>query len=525
MAKQKMARERGDRMVAVIDIGTTFIRMMIAEQQGARNLCILERAVQSVALGQEIVTDKRISNAASAQCVRILRSFRRLLDEYRIPPESVTAVATFTLGLADNCDVFLDRLATTTRLPFRLLDPGQIGYYYHLAVRSLRDKTRDWEKGEAVVLDIGGLSCGMLCRKNGEVRYMQTFSVGALFLRRQMEAAALKPQQYTELADGRTHEMAQRIRKHVDRPRTVTLLLMGRAMRFAATRLHAGRNGEELPDTAVTTLAIRALEKLLRQVVAMTPEEIVRQWRLAFPDAEILAPALSIAVSVAHAVGLERVHVSSLSFSHGLIEEAASSATWTATMRKHVLRVARETGEKYQYDARHAEQVAAIALDLFDLLREEHGCDPRQRLLLEVAALVHDIGVFVSAHAHNKHSLYLIRNTEFAGLTREETELIAVVCRYHRKSIPRATHVEYRALDKNDRLVVSKLAALLRVADALDRVHDQSLGRIRFDLTADALVCIPDRPVMTSAEQVALAEKGNLFELMFGRKCYLYRPT
>jgi exopolyphosphatase/guanosine-5'-triphosphate,3'-diphosphate pyrophosphatase len=73
-------------------------------------------------------------------------------------------------------------------------------------------------------------------------------------------------------------------------------------------------------------------------------------------------------------------------------------------------------------------------------------------------------------------------------------------------------------------LVVSKLAAILRVADALDRVHDQSLGRLRFELESDALVCIPDRQVGTSAEQVALGEKGDLFERIYGRRCYVRCP-
>ncbi len=525
-----MSRKQPDpqpacRQIAVIDIGTTFIRMMIAEQCGTKDIHILEKAVQTVALGWDIVAARRISNTTAEQCVRILKSFRRLLEEYGIRDDSIKAVATFTLRLADNCEGFLDRLSTTSRINFHLLDPGQIGYYYHLVFRALRDGRIDWEKGEAVVLEIGGLSCGMLCRKAGEIRFVQTFGVGSLQLRRQMEEASLKPQQYSDLADGRTHEIAGQIRKNVDNLKTLKLLFMGREMRHAAARLHPGRGAGDGSASDVIALSVKELEKLLKQVAATSTEELVRQWQLSYPDAELLAPSLSIAISVANALGLARLYVSSMSFSHGLLEEAVSGTTWTTIMRKHVLRVARETGEKYLYDARHSEQVSRIALALFDLLQEEHACTPRQRLLLEVAARLHDIGVFVSVHAHNKHAMYLIRNTEFAGLSGEEIERIAVITRYHRKAIPKSTHPEYQALPVGDRLVVSKLAAMLRVADALDRVHDQSLGRIRFELNDNALICIPSRQVVTSAEQVALGEKGNLFELMFGRKCYLYNPA
>jgi exopolyphosphatase/guanosine-5'-triphosphate,3'-diphosphate pyrophosphatase len=204
--------------------------------------------------------------------------------------------------------------------------------------------------------------------------------------------------------------------------------------------------------------------------------------------------------------------------------EAVDDPAWTTTLTHHIMRIARETGEKYLYDARHAAQVTDVALSLFDLLRAEHDCTERHRLLLEVAARLHDIGAFVNVRGHHKHSLYLIRNTEFMGLSLEETNLIAVIARYHRKMMPQLSHPEYAGLTPESRLVVSKLAAILRVADALDRVHDQSLGRLRFEIESDALVCIPDRQVGTSAEQVALGEKGDLFERIYGRRCYVRCP-
>lgn len=508
--------------IAVIDIGATFIRMLIAEKETSGGTQILERTVQSVSLGRDIAASRRIANSTVEQCVQILKSFRLLLQEYGIDAGAVTAVATATLRLADNSAVFLDRLSNTSHFFFRLLDPGQVGYYYHLAFRAIHDSGNNWEKGEAVVLEIGGLTCGMLCRNDGEIRFMQTFSVGSLNLRRQMEEASLRPQQLSALAEGKTREIAEQVRKNIGALKSVKLLLMGHEMRFAAGLLHANRKPKAASASDVTCLAVEELEKLLLQVESTSTEEMVRQWHLSYPDAELLGPSLSIAISVARALGLKQIYVSSLSFSHGLLEEAVAGSAWTTSMRKHVLRVARETGEKYQYDERHARQVARISLTLFDLLQEEHGCTQRHRLILEVSALLHDIGVFVGVHMHNKHTMYLVRNTEFAGLSSEEIELIAVISRYHRKSIPKSNHPEYMALPPENRLVVSKLSAILRVADALDRVHDQSLGRLRFELTEDSLICIPDRPVATSAEQVALVEKGDLFELMFGRRCYLH---
>ena len=513
-------------MIAVIDIGATFIRMLIAEKRGSKETHILEKAVQSVPIGRDIVTASRVSNTTVEQCVQILKSFQQLLNEYSIPLESVTAVATATLRLADNGAVFLDRLANTSHIAFRLLDQGQICYYYHLAFCALDSGSDSHEKGEAVVLEVGGLTCSMLCRKDGEIRFVQTYSVGSLQIRQQMEQGDFRPRQLIALADGCTHEIAEQLRKNVDDVKAVKLFLMGREMRFAGARLRpSGNNAVELdPSAGLISVAVDELDSLLKQIEKASTEEIVREWRVSYSDAELIAPALSIAISVSRAVSLKSVCISSLSFCHGLLEEAVDGTLWTDTMRKHVLRIARATGRKYQHDAAHAEQVAKLSLQLFDLLQEEHGCTQRHRLILEVAALLHDIGMFVSAHSHHIHTMYLIRNTEFAGLSSEEIEFIAVIARYHRKAIPKTNHPEYSALSPEDRLVVSKLAAILRVADALGRMHDRSLGKIRFELDETLLVCIPARRVATSAEQVALAEKGDLFELMYGRHCHLYDP-
>jgi exopolyphosphatase/guanosine-5'-triphosphate,3'-diphosphate pyrophosphatase len=106
---------------------------------------------------------------------------------------------------------------------------------------------------------------------------------------------------------------------------------------------------------------------------------------------------------------------------------------------------------------------------LFDSLKSEHGLDRRARLLLEVAAILHDIGMFIRNSGHHKHSQYIIANSEIFGLHRDDLEVISNVVRYHRKAPPNSTHIAYIALQREERMLVLKLASLLRVADALDR--------------------------------------------------------
>ncbi len=144
--------------------------------------------------------------------------------------------------------------------------------------------------------------------------------------------------------------------------------------------------------------------------------------------------------------------------------------------------------EKYHVDLNHARNVADVAVRLFDFLQADHGLGARYRLLLRVAALLHEVGGFVSSRAHHKHSEYMISNSEIFGLNRNEITLVAQIARYHRRSVPQDSHPLYMSLPRETRVVVNKLAAILRVADALIRGNYRRAQDIRFQRQGDDLI-------------------------------------
>jgi len=519
VAKKRKGVERGAPPVGVIDIGSTFIRMTIAEKRGGGAFSILERVVQSVAIGREVVASRRISNATIEKCVSILRSYQSLLSEYAIPLGSAHVTATAAVREAENCDAFIDRLSVATGLHVNVLDISEVGYYHHLALQPVFDKDKRADKTAYCVMEIGGLTTEVLYVDHRAIRFAQTYNNGSLRIRHQLQESGLPDKRMTEVAEGRAKEMELHLSQNIRNLDGLKLVLLGREMRFAASRICAKSKGEGLARVAVSAIA-----GLVREIVALPVEELARKYQLAYPDAETLGPALMIALRIAKALRLKAVYVGGMSFCDGLIIEALEGWVWDKSMSRHILRIAEDVGLKYRYDIRHAGQVARLSVRLFDLLQNEHRGLPLHRLILEVAAWLHDIGVFINARGHHKHSMYIIQHTEFPGLNSRIINLIALVARYHRKTVPLASHPDYMALPHDDRLVVCKLAALLRVADALDRVHDQSLGEIRFNLQDEALTCVPAQPVDISAEQLALAEKGDLFEQIYGRRCLIRNP-
>ncbi len=248
----------------------------------------------------------------------------------------------------------------------------------------------------------------------------------------------------------------------------------------------------------------------------MSELDLVTGFQIDYQTAEALLPALETNLAIAETFGLKELHIPSSDFEQGLLQDLLISGNLVGSLDDEVLRSARILASRYQSDPRHGEHVARIGAHLFRELQDLHGMDKHDAMLLEVAAILHEIGTFVSPRAHHKHSEYLILNSEIFGLDRRDVTIVALVARYHRHSGPRTEHPNYRDLRTRDRIRVAKLAAILRVADALERTHDQRVHEIRVHREDQRLRLTLPGVTDAAVERLAMHSKGDLFEQVFG---------
>ena len=175
-------------------------------------------------------------------------------------------------------------------------------------------------------------------------------------------------------------------------------------------------------------------------------------------------------------------------------------------------------GKRYHLDDAHSGYVARIALKLFDCLESELGLDRHARLLLQIASILHDIGSFIRSSDHHIHSQYILGHSDIFGLNKDDMNILSNVVRYHRSEVPSPTHLGYISLPRSDRTMVLKLASLLRIADALDRGHSQHIKDFDIELTRDTLILRAKGTHDVTLERLALDEKADLFEEVFGYK-------
>lgn len=179
------------------------------------------------------------------------------------------------------------------------------------------------------------------------------------------------------------------------------------------------------------------------------------------------------------------------------------------TQARHILAA-------YDGDQPHAENVLALAVTIFNAAQKQHGLNANCLTILQTAALLHDTGISISHKGHHKYSAHIIENSGITELTDVQRRMAAQTARYHRKALPKKSHGGYAALTGTQKAVVKKLAAILRVADALDHTHQGLLRNAKAFIENDALYIKHPNSVYAWGEQESLNRKQNLFNLVFG---------
>src|SRR6185295_15966839 len=181
--------------------------------------------------------------------------------------------------------------------------------------------------------------------------------------------------------------------------------------------------------------------------------------------------------SVLKRLGAEDITLCDLALREGLVLDYIHRNTATIRKIERYPDVRRrsvvEFGERCGYNPAHSRHVSQLALSLFDQTRAVHKLADREREWLEYGALLHDAGVHISYERHHRHSYYLIKNGELRGFDPQEIEIIALLARYHRQATPKKSHDGYGSLKGDLRKAVRTLAAMLRLAEGLDRSHAQ----------------------------------------------------
>jgi len=501
---------------AVIDIGSSSIRMEIAQKRPSKPMEIVESLQQEVTLGADVFSAGFIHEKTIGLCVEAFRAFQTVLQEYSVSEQNLRVFATSAVREARNRDQFCDRIFMATSYSIQVLEESEASSFLYQAIRPLFLRNGPLKHENAIVVEVGAGSTEILVIGKGKLLYSHTYRLGSFRLRETLEH--IPPDRIFGAMELQIQRTVRLVGHNIASLASPILLALGSDVSFAASQLNKGWDKQQV--TSVTT---DKLKKFTEKIFKLATEQMVKQFGLSFPSAETVAPSLLTVSQLAKNYKLKSVHISPHSMRQGVLWSMVSGRTWSPEFRNLILNSAIELGRRYKFDELHALHVAHTCSILCKELSTLHQLSDRDELLLNVAALLHEIGLFISHRAHHKHSMYVISQSEIFGLSSSDLKIVALVARYHRKSVPSTRHALFGSLDRTDRIRVFQMAALLRIATALDRSYQQRLKDFTVASTENTVIIGVKETIDTSLESHALVLKGNLFQTVFGKKIILHK--
>ncbi|MCS7025424.1 MAG: Ppx/GppA family phosphatase [Bryobacteraceae bacterium] len=458
---------------AAIDIGSNSVRLLVAEIGADGQMKVLADERTVIRLGESVFRQGFLSAEALDDLTAVLVRMATIIRQHDL--DGMRVVATSAVRDASNQQEFRDRVASAIGAPVEIISGLEEARLIHLGVQAR------WPglKQRALIIDVGGGSAEIILSEGQALKAAFSKPLGAVRLKEVF--LQHDPPQAVELR--RLEEyIAEKVRPALERigtapfERAIGTSATAAALVCAIHRIPRARR-EQADRLKVTRQQVR---RLYLDLSGKDLAQRRKQVGVGPRRAEIIVPGVAVFDRVMEMFRLPSLFYSTAGVRDGVIADLAQRRVGRerSLLDREQRRVVEQMARRYGVSVPHARQVAALAHRLFEILQPLHKLPPPAGRLLEAAAYLHDIGHYISDSAHHKHSAYIVANSPMPGFTVAERHLIAMLCRFHRKSMPAGKHEAVQDMTPEDRRTLLYLVPLLRLADSLDRSHSQLIQQV-----------------------------------------------
>lgn len=492
---------------AVIFIGADAVTMMVAEKSTG-HIRVLDVLSQPIELAKDVFSGGGIRQETMERCVYIINGYSELLKEYGEGLKPRLLASNVLMGIRF-MDTIMNRLLNSCGLSMETMDDGEMTRLLYLTMKGVLKQRHEIAEKCVPVLHVGPGNTRLLIFDHGRITYYAGYRMGA------HRTGVSIGDPTVSSAEHETSLIREHIRGVVEQlhhdaesalPATPEMMVV-----FGPDfhRIQA-------PLFAAEEVSTEELRKLAREVASLTPEQRMEKYNENYAGVGALLPSILTFLSVAQEFHCSRLLFPHEKYSGEFLRHLLPSRKDNFALEQEVLHFAVLLADRYKADRVHARHVRQLAVSLFDQLQDLHHLTRHDRLLLQVAAILHEVGTFINPKAHHRHSQYIILNSELFGLSRGDVEFIGMLARYHRHGAPTTDDYFYALLDQPDRLRLQKSASLLRVADALERAHSQRISQFTVRFNARRLELVVNGVHDLTIENMALRSKADLFTAIFG---------
>ncbi len=491
--------------IAAIDIGTNSVRCTIVEVPvgGARKTLDDEKAYTR--LGRGASASGQLSEEAMAETIDALGRMLRIAEQHEVT--HIRAVATAAVRDARNGEEFVTRIRAETGLDVEVISEQEEG---RLAFLSAADGAG--LEGRSGVVDIGGGSVEIVRATHRQIEFITSMPIGAIVMSERYHCTdPMPPEDYVRLGK----HVRRALKRTLAEDRAPVGVLVGSGGTVTTIgALIAARRDPGIANLYGYKMRRAEIKHLRAELATSTAEQRVSMKGMPPNRVDIIVAGVVVLDEAMRALGANEIVVNTRGIREGIVIDTIEREHGVSRGFDRTQAV-REFARRCHADAAHAEQVCRLSLQFFDAMADSFGLPEEDRALLETAALLHDVGYHIAYERHHRHSYHLIAYAELPGFSTSETRMIASIARYHRGALPSAKHEAMQGLARPERQRVARLAALLKIADGLDRSRGQKVTAIDVQRTPARVFVSVSGSVPLDIEVLGAQRKADLFESVF----------
>jgi len=502
-------KKSGANTAAVIEIGSNTVRMRVS-QLTKGELSTLDSLEYPVRLGYDVFETGNISFESLRELSAILGKYTSALLSYHIQKPRV--ISCTALRDAQNRSLAVDQLRVRNALTVTVLEDSQEKAYLYSEIATKLKEAEFLRPGNSVIAYVGSGSIGIAVYDGSKISYFQNISIGALKLHEILHKMRNSSQDFHTVVEEYLNTILNRIA--VSEFSIRNLILTGSQIDLVA-KLCGAKYAKN-----VLQFGTKRLSELYDTLKTLTPEGIALRYGMKESDAAILYTALSIYQAMLRfCPDAETICAPTADISEAVIRcmlSPKADGERTVYFRKSAVACAKTIARQFGCDLSHSQYIRDCSCLIFDKLKHIHGLDSSKRLILELASILHSCGSFVSVRQHNRCTFDLIRGMDLFGLSRAEVLEVAFISGSISTNLATESNPDFSRLSNEEKLIISKLAAMFRMANALDKSHRGKLRGLKISMEEDRVLFKAAVSSDIMLEQWAFSESAQFFKDVFG---------
>lgn len=497
------------KMFAAIYVGSNEVSMKIFQVNGRKSFKQIDSVSQTLELGRDTYRDGKLSRESIRLICEELERLKEKMHEYQIT--EYRAYATSAVRESDNMDLVLDVIKHTTGICVQVLSNSEQRY---ISFKGLVAKYADFHQivsKNTAFVEVGAGSVQISLFDKNNLVVTENIPIGAMRVRDYLALIGNKSGRLDEImADYVDNDIVSFRNIYLKDKEIKNIIAVGEVVSCMK---------KIMPEIDVKDVITRAqFDALYKRVISMPAQQLAEKYGISYERATLMLPNITIYQSFLNNCKAEEIYVPDLDFCECIVAnymDEGSRVVFNHNFEEDIVATANNIARRYRCNRSHVERTSDFALKIFDSIKKNFGLDKMQRLQLEIAAILHECGNFINLHDGARNSYYIVANTEILGLSHKERMEVANIIKYNTLYLPSKDKIS-ADLDGCDYIVIAKLAAILRIANVLDKSHTQKIEDISVTLKENRLMILAKTYEDISLEAGLFEARADFFEQIYG---------